>query len=263
MDKKKLEQIAGNPRMIVGVHNYCDRWCERCRLASRCSVFAIEQSETPHPEARDSENAAFWDYLHDIFSATLEMATEWAEKNGVDLDEPMPDDYLALRAQVDEETRQHPLMAAASAYRERVRTWFSQMDEPYKNRAEQAELEYRLELPAAHPEAELAELNEITEVVQWYHTLIVAKLHRATHQTIERELTGEEDITGDANGSAKIALISMDRSLAAWVLMRNHFPDKEEAILDFLVQLERLRRATEKMFPNARVFKRPGFDDAA
>ena len=25
---------------IIGVYNYCDRWCERCSLASRCRVFA-------------------------------------------------------------------------------------------------------------------------------------------------------------------------------------------------------------------------------
>ena len=28
---------------IVGVYNYCDRWCERCLLTSRCRVFAEEQ----------------------------------------------------------------------------------------------------------------------------------------------------------------------------------------------------------------------------
>ena len=28
---------------IVGVYNYCDRWCERCPLTSRCRVFAEEQ----------------------------------------------------------------------------------------------------------------------------------------------------------------------------------------------------------------------------
>ncbi len=25
---------------IVGIFNYCDRWCERCPLTSRCRVFA-------------------------------------------------------------------------------------------------------------------------------------------------------------------------------------------------------------------------------
>jgi hypothetical protein len=25
---------------IVGIFNYCDRWCERCEFTSRCRVFA-------------------------------------------------------------------------------------------------------------------------------------------------------------------------------------------------------------------------------
>jgi hypothetical protein len=25
---------------IVGVYNYCDRWCERCALTSHCRLFA-------------------------------------------------------------------------------------------------------------------------------------------------------------------------------------------------------------------------------
>jgi hypothetical protein len=27
-----------SPRNIVGVHNYCDAWCERCGFADRCVV---------------------------------------------------------------------------------------------------------------------------------------------------------------------------------------------------------------------------------
>ena len=36
---------------IVGIFNYCDRWCERCAFTSRCRVFAdvaqIEASLDP------------------------------------------------------------------------------------------------------------------------------------------------------------------------------------------------------------------------
>ena len=40
-----------------------------------------------------------------------------------------------------------------------------------------------------------------------------------------------------------------------------HFPDREGEILDLLVHLERLRRKTEEVFPSARAFVRPGFDE--
>ncbi len=29
---------------IPGIHNYCDRWCERCPFSSRCRAFAIEMT---------------------------------------------------------------------------------------------------------------------------------------------------------------------------------------------------------------------------
>jgi hypothetical protein len=71
-----------------------------------------------------------------------------------------------------------------------------------------------------------------------------------------------KDIPSDADGSAKIALIGMDRSIAAWAVILKSMPEQEKVILDFLVRLERLRRETERTFPKARAFVRPGFDEA-
>lgn len=64
----------------------------------------------------------------------------------------------------------------------------------------------------------------------------------------------------DSDGSAKVALIAIDRSIAAWGVMRKHFPERENNMLDILVHLDRLRKGVEKTFPNARAFIRPGFD---
>ena len=61
--------------------------------------------------------------------------------------------------------------------------------------------------------------------------------------------------------SAKVALIAIDRSIAAWGQIYKHFPEHTNDILDILVHLDRLRRKTETTFPNARAFVRPGFDE--
>jgi hypothetical protein len=42
--------------------------------------------------------------------------------------------------------------------------------------------------------------------------------------------------------------------------MRKYLPERESDILDILVHLDRLRRKTEALFPDARAFVRPGFD---
>jgi len=69
-----------------------------------------------------------------------------------------------------------------------------------------------------------------------------------------------DEFPKDSDGSAKVALIAIDRSIAAWGQMREHFVEHRDDILDVLVHLDRLRRKTETLFPDARVFVRPGFD---
>jgi hypothetical protein len=70
-----------------------------------------------------------------------------------------------------------------------------------------------------------------------------------------------EGFPRDSDGSEKVALIAMDRSLAAWGELYHHFPESQDEILDLLVHLDRLRRRTEQEFPAAREFVRPGFDE--
>ena len=68
-------------------------------------------------------------------------------------------------------------------------------------------------------------------------------------------------VENDADGSAKIALIGIDRSSSAWRILQSSLPEKAESTVQMLLELERFRRATEQNFPNAREFIRPGFDE--
>ena len=34
--EKRLRGLTRDPRSISGIYNYCDRWCERCPMTSRC-----------------------------------------------------------------------------------------------------------------------------------------------------------------------------------------------------------------------------------
>ena len=65
----------------------------------------------------------------------------------------------------------------------------------------------------------------------------------------------------DSDGSAKVALIGIDRSISAWGIMLRYFPACEDELLKILVVLEKLRKKVEKEFPDARSFFRPGFDE--
>jgi hypothetical protein len=58
-----------------------------------------------------------------------------------------------------------------------------------------------------------------------------------------------------------VALIGIDRSIAAWRLAQLSLPERAASIVPLILQLERLRQRIEASFPAARDFVRPGFDE--
>ncbi len=101
------------------------------------------------------------------------------------------------------------------------------------------------------------------EVVQWYSAFISVKIHRV-HFDLDERLKDKEDeynIFSDNQGSVKIALIAIDRTVAALSAMYTVMPDKEDEFLDFLALLSQIKKNMLKAFPGFMAFKRPGFDD--
>ena len=258
----KLKALTDNPELIPGIYNYCDKWCERCPFTARCSVFAMEAHDRT-PGSRDPENEKFWKQLHGNLAATVELLREMAEEVGVDLDTLVSPEDEARTEEVLRDTEAHPLVTTATDYTMAVHKWFQAAKGLFKGKAEDLNAKARMDLPNVAPEAEAKDLQDATEVVRWYHTLISAKLRRAVQQNLTDRPACLDGMPKDSDGSAKVALVCIDRSMAAWTRMREHLPEQEDDILDFLVALERLRRETQRVFPDARSFSRPGFDDAA
>jgi len=143
-----------------------------------------------------------------------------------------------------------------------VKNWFDSGKELFEQKANDLSLQARLELPDSDPAKEAAGLKDSVDIIRWYQHFIYVKLLRAIRGSVEEASESLDKVPDDANGSAKVALISIDRSIAAWGRMRRHFPQRDDDILDILVHLDRLRRKTERIFPDARAFVRPGFDSA-
>lgn len=89
-------------------------------------------------------------------------------------------------------------------------------------------------------------------MIRWYQRQIYVKLCRAASGTIRSEMEDTECFQEDADGSAKVALIGIERSIPAWATLLRHFPDHEDALFA-LGTLKRLLRQVEAAFPNARV----------
>jgi hypothetical protein len=101
----------------------------------------------------------------------------------------------------------------------------------------------------------------MVEIIHWYQHFIYVKLMRAVRGTLGNAEEEWEDFPKDSDGSAKVALIAIDRSMAAWGHMHQFFPSHQDQIMAIIVHLERLRNRTETIFPEARHFVRPGFDE--
>ena len=77
----------------------------------------------------------------------------------------------------------------------------------------------------------------------------------------ELDLSYEDPVQNDANGSAKVALIGVEKSIDAWGTLLKYFPETEDNILEILVLLETIKKDILNEFPNVNNFLRPGFDD--
>lgn len=249
-------------QFIDGIYNYCDRWCERCPFTERCRVYDMEREAMADEESRDPNNAAFWQALAGILARTKEMLREAAAEQGIDIDTLDLTTEAARRRRVERQVRSNKLTRDSERYARRVQSWFKEHEPLFDECAESFHSRLLMELPDDDPEADAVALHDAAEVVRWYQFQITVKLQRALDQDDEEEL---DDVSRaadeqDRDGSAKVALIGIDRSLAAWTVLRQSLADDADTILDLLLRLARLREAVERAFPQARAFVRPGFD---
>ncbi len=260
MDKEDLKKLAEDPRFIQGIYNYCDRWCERCPFTSRCLNFAMGQEDSDNVEAQDLDNEAFWQKLSETFQMTLDLLQEAAEEQRIDLDFIDTEEFEEKNRLNEELARNHQCARAAKLYSEMVDDWLDSARDLLAQGEEEIYSRELLELPDTSPGEKDTSFIEAVEVVGWYQHLIYIKLMRAIRGELDEEPEILDEFPKDSDGSAKVALIGIDRSIAAWGEMRNRFPHRSDQIIDILVHLEQLRRKVEITFPNARAFIRPGFD---
>jgi hypothetical protein len=248
---------------IPGIYNYCDRWCERCSFTARCLVFAREKKYSGDKTEHDLKSDAFWKTMQGIFSDTKALIQQTAEKHGIDLnavDQEELDRDMKTMKRVRRQVRRHPLVVRATRYAETVNKWFKQNDLSFQQKSDDLVSLEMMQLDGHDPQAEAVSLADACDVIRWYQLQIAVKFSRALSSDGQRELLDEEAMQTDSLGSAKVALLAIDRSLAAWAILRQAFPDHADEILDILVDLDRLRRAGESRFPDARAFVRPGLD---
>ena len=221
-DLARLRALSAEPGLVPQIYDYCDQWCEYCGLADRCLA-------SKWIEARGGGNPA--DLHQDLQAAAR------ASGNGT-------------RALVN------PTVMAALAS---AGTHFSDPLEMLgREYAARAHMLLR-SLDPEPPPASDAEMQPpgARAVLSRYHLLVAAKIFRAVAAAAS-DPASASSLDSDATGSAKIALLLIDRSRAALADMAEAARDSRAA--DLIALLDRVEAELVSRFPLAPSFERPGFD---
>jgi len=231
-------------RYIDFISDYCDRWCERCQFTERCSSYAVQV-------ALEMCDGNFEEALELAVGAPPPRTAREARRRDRFAKEiasiPPPTEqeieaFTREEEERDERIEETPLATASERSLLLSHRWL-------KDHADR--------LAADAPPA----LAEALQIAQWDCVFVHAKLHRA-QSGLDRarhgEDGGEHRVQNDWNGSAKVALISIARSVTAWEAIADatHDPDAGQVV----VELRALQREVEQAFPDAWKFRRPGFD---
>ena len=221
-------ELASNSKFLPLVYNHCDMWCERCPITGRCLLFA---SEPLHATA-----GAGRDLMRDRLKRSLELTHAMiatVDPCGASVADPEPREASTTPPVT---VIGHPLEFLARHYAIQSHTFLTSLPSEEEGFPDDSPL----------------------QTIAWYHTLIAAKTFRALTSELEAR-TGAPELLSDALGSAKVVLVSIERSLAAW---HTFAADDQDARIGGLIELlEALRTGVELRFPDARAFVRPGLDD--
>lgn len=247
--------IMAKDHLISGIFNYCDRWCERCSFIDRCAQGVMEQKRWA--KGKDWEPEDFFEELKKIFPFTENKMSEWMEENDIDPEE-FEENYLPEPDLKGIKEMAKEMQDRGMDYYKSNSAFFKQSQASFKARG--VDLFSEQEEPEGKYPLDRSLLADAVDVVRWYTHFMFAKASRAVQGMEDMHETWGGPYQSDALGSAKIALIAAERSIAAWEIIRHHLPEHSAAIVGFELQLERFRHRIEGLFPDCRKFVRPGFD---
>jgi hypothetical protein len=247
---------------IEGIYNYCDRWCERCTFTSRCRNYASTSKLSP--EQLDMNNKAFWDNISANFSNATRILRKAAKKHGIDMDKPMTEqeeqEYERHERFLRQATNNHELIKLCKQYEKTVLPFVDQREQLTEKARELAR---SVHMGIQDEEVVLnivKDISDSVEIIQWYLFFIDAKLQRALHGKLE-DREHDYDFPKDSDGSAKIAILAIERSMNAWMRLFQSMSSAEDVALTSLSILTKLKEKAVEEFPDAMQFHRPGFDD--
>ncbi|MEZ4959888.1 MAG: hypothetical protein R2830_08720 [Saprospiraceae bacterium] len=238
-----------NEHYIDSIYNYCDRWCERCKYTARCYSFQMDVEDGIDPLYKDLSDEEIWAQVGKRLAQTFELLRQHAAEAGIDLDnlpdveeEPPSERAARLEAQCEDIHKE---------YIESCRLFFEE-NKAYFEEKGQETISW-VEMGLSGEQEALAKWEEVkaqSEVIHWYTFFIGVKMRRAIGglDDMHEDHWGSPE-QSDANRTARIVMLAIERSMAAWQAMLDAFPEKEDGIIQVLALLSKFRRMVVTNFP--------------
>lgn len=228
---------------VEDIHLFCDRWCTRCGMSAKCRMAMAWPAAGLELVETGDATAGLFQFLQVQFQKSAHL---WDARAGVCGDGPGI----------------HPLFLDAQRYATLVNEWFHAEEPWFEGRHKALEVHELAGMPHASFAEATLDIRAAAESIGWYQFDIAAKLQGAI-EVMESPIADSRNSTrSTVDGLAKGALVGIDRSIAAWLRVKRYRADLPDSIFPLLVQLDRLRRAVDDLFPHARFFVRPGLDPA-
>ncbi|MBI3134702.1 MAG: hypothetical protein HYZ14_08530 [Bacteroidetes bacterium] len=238
---------------IAGIHNYCDRWCERCAMTARCTLFVADEQRVL-PDLSGKAAAL-------NFEKALEQFHLWVSENKITLEQLIPDSEAENKRR--EKNKTNPRTSETSRLANEYRVMWSDFrfkNKPVFERFNQhttgrAELQMKANLEAVDL------FQYAVDTIDNYEQHLPVRISCAYISSAEKRETVSDPVQNEFNGNAKVVLLVVEDSFAAWEILLKLFPEVAGQCRTFQMQLDRIRKRILIDFPNAPFFIRPGFDE--
>jgi hypothetical protein len=228
--------LATDPDLVPGIYNACDQWCHYCPATGRCLAFKCRP---------DSGGGNIYENIEEKMLESMRYLKACHEAEGL----APPEDLVRLLSA-------GPLFEPVA---------FVPIDDALERMGKHYAVLATAFLATSSepiPESPLPKREHGPtpfEVFLYYHVLIAAKIYRAISSSHQAARDGSAQARRDSDGSAKVALIGIDRSDEALQVMALDDPDPR--LEHMRKHLARLRREISARFRSARTLVRPGLDD--
>lgn len=235
--KKSLLELTLDKEFVPGICNFCDRWCEKCTMSSKCLSYAYRREIKgidSDLETEELKNREYWKKINRSFNTSTKLLLSESYNFTTKIELPK---------QLD-----NPLEKLAAKYGDIVNTWL------IENKEKLNQIDKK----------EAINSTEVCEIIKWYSNFIASKIHRAQLKIGKDDnpgLNDKKNLYRDNIGSAKIAIIACDQSIGAFSVLYSKCYECQNEIINFISQLSLIKTQLLKTFPKAMEFKRPGFDE--